>query len=277
MIQKLPQHAGFRVARASSTREGMPSPAISEKYGPSLLLFRDAITLFAHPRLYEAHKDRLDNARPAITAMKAIVFNGMPLAELPYGELKVLIDGRTYVKTEEKMVGGSIITELIQVDEKHLAPETAGKPNQVLKAERGIITVEKPGKVFITYMLEGNDQVSIDAPKAGWNRLDGMLPFLFNEQELADGKSVQKFLNECGNLQVSISYQDKQVSGGSVSTGLKTFLGNDYRMHINIPHRICYGNSGALVYSTADSLLFRLGSMARGGAQKQQPAMAEAY
>ncbi len=250
MRNNLPQHAAFRVAKKFNNNSGIISPEASARYGPTtgkpMLRFRDAIILFADERLYNAHQNRVEPARPVSTAMKAIALN-MPLADIPEGELKVIIDGKTFIKSHDEG-----ITELIQVDDRFLTSKNLAIPSQLIKAEQGWKTDRiVRDKEYISYMLEGNDQVSIALPKAGWNNLSGLLNFLFSEKELREGKVAENFIKEYGNLQTYIAYRNKKVAAGLVSTGLDYYFGDHLRRCALVPRRLSY-HPGVLIYSAAE-------------------------
>jgi hypothetical protein len=175
--------------------------------------------------------------------MKEITLK-MPLADIPEGELKVITDGKTFIKVQDEG-----ITELIQVKNELLTPENLSKPSQIIKAENGWKTDRiKKDKEYISYMLEGNDQVSIALLKAGWNNLSDILSFLFSEKELREGKVVQAFMKEYRNLQIFIAYQDKLVAGGLVSAGDGVrFYGGGADVPLGLG-----GRPGVLIYRAAE-------------------------
>ena len=134
MGSSLPQHAQFKVVKKYDTG-GIISPEASVRYGPTtknpMLIFRDNCVLFADDRLYNKYSDRIESARPVNTRMKEITLK-MPLADIPEGELKVITDGKTFIKVQDEG-----ITELIQVKNELLTPENLSKPSQIIKAENG--------------------------------------------------------------------------------------------------------------------------------------------
>ncbi|MCX6770110.1 MAG: hypothetical protein NT051_05555 [Candidatus Micrarchaeota archaeon] len=219
-----------------------------------MLRFRDTIILFADERLYEAYKDKVELARPVNTAMKAIAL------EVPLGDVLAKDGKQTYVPIKE---GG--ITELIQVDDRLLTHDNLNKNRQLIKAESNWQTSGK-GSEFVTRMLEGNDQMSMNAPKNGWNNLSRIPDFLFSEKELREGNRVQEFLKEYGSVSICLAYPDNEgVAGGLVSAG-DAILGNVVlggRWGAVVPDKLSF-HPWVFIYSAAEG--------AKTGAQATEEA-----
>jgi len=244
MGPSLPQHAAFKVAKQFDNNGGITSPEASVWYGPTtrkpMLRFRDAIILLADERLYNAYKGKVEPARPVHTAMKAIAL------QVPLGDVLTKDGKQTYVEIE-----GRGITEVIQVDNRLLTRDNLNKTQQLIKAESNWQTSGKGG-VFVTRMLEGNDQMSTHLPKTGWNNLDGLLYFLFSEEELRDGKLAEGFMKEYGKLQTYIAYQDEKVAGGLVSAGGDGGrFGGVVRRVAGVPHWLDL-RPGVFIYRAAE-------------------------
>lgn len=185
-----------------------------------MLRFRDALILYADKRLYSAFKEKLDTARPVLTSMK-VICHEKPLADIPEGELKVIIDGKTFFKVKD-----GIYSELIQVDDRIL---NLNKEGQLIKAEQNWKTefdrsrYDCDNRPYITYMLDGNDQTSIDMPPNGSLKNFGEIAnLLFNEKELNDGNLVQRWIREYGYLKMEFPYCDSSryvIDGGLASVG----------------------------------------------------------
>jgi hypothetical protein len=220
-----------------------------------MLRFRDAIILFADKRLYNAYKDKVESARPVHTAMKAINL------QMPLGDVLTKDGKQTYVQIKE---GG--ITELIQVDDRLLTLDNLNKTQQLIKAESNWQTSGKNNE-FVTRMLEGNDQMSMNAPDSGWNKLSNNPGFLFNEKELRDGNLVQAFLKEYGNLETYITYQVNKVAGGLVSAGVVYGLYFNFRWSAYVPRWLSF-RPGVFVYSAAEGAKVDAATQPE---QKEQP------
>ncbi|MCX6771631.1 MAG: hypothetical protein NTX79_06255 [Candidatus Micrarchaeota archaeon] len=261
------QHQGFKVAKKFDNGGGITSPEASVRYGPTtkqpMLIFRDALILFADKRLFLTYEDKVVQTSPVHTRMKTLI-SKMPLTDLPEGELKIIKDGKTFFKVQE---GG--ITELIQVDDRLLTKENTGNASQIIKAEQGWITKRiKKDKEYITYLLEGNDQMSIPilSKKFGFTSLNSIPEFMFNEKELREGAVVQDFLKAYGNLVTAVTYnisdanyiyngffeQKYEIAGGLASISLvfehmPFFIAGA----ANIPQTLSY-RPGVFVYSAAE-------------------------
>ena len=244
MNVKLPPHAAFKVEKNFDNNGGITSPEASMRYGPTtgkpMLRSRDAIILLADKRLYNAYKDKVEPARPVHTAMKAITL------QVPLGDVLVKDGKQTYVRIMERG-----IIELIQIDDRLLTHDNLNKTQQLIKAESNWQTGGKDSE-FVTRMLEGNDQMSMDAPKSGWNNLSSIAGFLFSEKELREGKLVRGFLKEYGNLKTHLTYQDNKIAGGLVSAGIGHGLGIDNNCRVvGVPPRLDL-RPGVFVYSVAE-------------------------
>ena len=235
-VNIVPQHVAFKVAKKFDDNGGIISPEASVRYGPttreSMLNFRNSTILLTNEHLYNAYREKLEPAHRVHTAMKAIVFK-MPLADIPEGELKAIIDGKTYFITQDEK-----IKELIQVKNELLTPENLTKPSQLIKMEDGWETERKimnGEHITITHVREENDQMSIALPKVGLNYLKDIPDFLFSEKELREGKLVQEFMKEHGDLEIYIAYQFQKVAGGLVTAGNADVY---YRWLAHVPQRL---------------------------------------
>jgi len=263
----LPQHAPFQVAHVRAldshrtdldfylpVHGGVTSIEASTMCGPTckkkMLRLRDALTLFADKRLLSAYDNELKSAHPVLTSMK-VIRHGEPLANIPEGELKVIIDGKTFIKTKDYNT-----TELIQVDDRVL---NLGKEFQIIKAEHNWVTEynyqdsSEDNRVYVTHMLEGNDQMSIDMPDGGWRNLGDLANLLFSEKELNNGDFAKRWLREYGYLEVqSPFYMGSAVFGGLASAGeIANCEYNGPYLGIKIPDRV-RGISGVLIYADSD-------------------------
>lgn len=238
----LPQHAKFKVERTFDNSNGMTSPEASVAYGTRMLRFRDASILLIDDRLYSAYKKELEPARPVHTSMKTIVLN------VPLGDVLVKDGKESYVPVKE---GG--LTELIQVDDRLLTIENKSKSKQIIKAESNWKTTGKDD-VYVTRMLEGNDQVSTGVPNGGCNKLSDIVNLLFNEKELKEGNSVKEFLKEYGGLKTYLFFQEKEIAGGLASAGddyYFLFGGFLNRRVAGVPRRLSY-RPGVVIYTAAE-------------------------
>ena len=272
----LPQHAAFKVAHIWKSNRpdfatytpfydmgGLNSIEASQIYGPTcdkkMLRFRDALVLYADKRLYSTYKKELDSARPVLTSMK-VIFHEQPLADIPEGELKEIIDGKTFFKVKDGQF--PTYTELIQVEDRII---NLNKERQLIKAEQNWKTVTdyrkfnaKYNHTYITYMLEGNDQTSIDMLSNGDLKNFGeIVNLLFSEKELGDGNLVKRWLREYGYLKMEFPYRDSSIIKKYGPYGGLALVGEFFKHYCiegpgnaEVPDRLA-GISGLLVHANS--------------------------
>ena len=136
--------------------------------------------------------------RPVPTSMVAISAN-LPFSQLLESEYVVRKEGEVFVQSDDRTNARTRDVQpplLVHIDKRLIVPENMGKLSLII-AEDNWVANEQGGKCIFT-MLPGNDQRFAEFPMSsdGHDRfeLKSILPFLFNESELKEGKLAAEFL-----------------------------------------------------------------------------------
>ncbi|HIG98259.1 MAG: hypothetical protein UW92_C0014G0007 [Candidatus Jorgensenbacteria bacterium GW2011_GWA2_45_13] len=225
----------FKVAE-SYDKGGMLQPEALIKYGNSkrILKLSEAYPHFGNQKLYTANEKELQEARPVSTAM----IGGMVRMKLADAIDKGLIqkDGNKFFLVDTS----DGITWRFQIVNKFLTAKNIKKSGQLYVVEEGVTTIKDGEKEYTSPLAEQNDQRGFGIPTDGWTTT-AKHPSLF-------GKGIE-------NLEVYLSFPDKQVKVGSVLAGYGDISLNHRR--VGLSGRSSY-LPGMLTYADVKELLKKL-------------------